>query len=46
MKKLVALFARRRDVNLTTEFARQRVERAMPGEIGSMQSLRLTGVSL
>ena len=46
MKKIVAFFARRGEVNLTTEFARRRMERSMPGEMGSMQSLRLTGVSL
>ncbi|HSO47501.1 MAG TPA: hypothetical protein VLQ68_06175 [Rhizobiaceae bacterium] len=45
MKKFAALFARK-SVNINTEFARRRLERAMPGEVGSMQSFRLTGVSL
>jgi hypothetical protein len=45
MKKLVALFSRT-NVNMNTAFARRRLEKAMPGEVGSMRSLRLTGVSL
>jgi len=45
MKKFAALFARK-SVNLNTEFARRRLARSMPGEVGSMQSFRLTGVSL
>lgn len=45
MKKFAALFARK-SINMNTEFARRRLEKSMPGEVGSMQSLRLTGVSL
>jgi hypothetical protein len=45
MKKLVAMFTRS-NVNLNTTVERRRLEKAMPGEIGSMNSLRLTGVSL
>ncbi len=45
MKKFAALFARK-SVNMNTEFARRRLEKSMPGEVGSMQSFRLTGVSL
>ena len=46
MKMFAAFFARRRDTNLTTEFARRRLVRSMPGEVGSLNSLRLTGYSL
>jgi uncharacterized membrane protein len=45
MKKFAALFARK-SVNLNTEFARRRLAKSMPGEMASMQSFRLTGVSL
>ena len=45
MKKLVALFSRS-NVNMNTTVERRRFEKAMPGEVGSMQSLRLTGVSI
>jgi hypothetical protein len=45
MKKLVAMFTRS-NVNMNTTVERRRFEKAMPGEVGSMHSLRLTGVSL
>lgn len=45
MKLFVAWFARS-NLNFTTIFARRRMEKAMPGEVGSMESQRLTGVSL
>ncbi len=45
MKRFLALFAAS-NVNMNTAFARRRMEKAMPGEVGAMQSLRLTGTSL
>lgn len=45
MKRIIALFAGS-TLNMNTAFARRRLEQAMPGEVGSMQSLRLTGTSL
>ncbi len=45
MKRFFALFASS-NVNMNTAFARRRLEKSMPGEVGSMQSLRLTGSSL
>ncbi len=47
MKAFAWIFAGRRNAgNLNTEFARARLARTMPGEVGSMASLRLTGISL
>jgi len=45
MKALVSFFARR-EVNMTTQFARQRMSKSMPGEFGALESLRLLGVSI
>jgi hypothetical protein len=45
MKRIIN-FLTGKSANLTTEFARRRLEKAMPGEVGSMASQRLTGVSL
>lgn len=45
MKKLAAFFAVNRDVNLVTQFERQRMEKSMPGETGSLASLRYAGIA-
>lgn len=45
MKALVSFFARR-EVNMTTQFARQRMSKSMPGEYAAMESFRLLGISL
>ena len=46
MKSIARFFADRRDTNLNTLFARQRLAKTMPGETGAMAALRLTGIGL
>lgn len=46
MKILNKFFAARREDNLTTAFARQRVAKSMPGEAAALAALRLSGTSL
>lgn len=45
MKKLAAFFAAKSDVNLVTQLERQRMEKTMPGETGSLASLRYAGIA-
>ena len=46
MKSITRLYADRRQTNLSTLFARQRLANTMPGETGTMAALRLTGIGL
>ena len=46
MKSIARLFAARRETNSVTLAARQRLANTMPGEVGAMNSLRLTGCGL
>lgn len=43
MKKLFR-FASKKPVSLTTEFARRRLARTMPGETAAMNAIRLGGM--
>lgn len=45
MKKLAKYFAERPGVNMNTAIARRRMERSMPGETGSLASLRYAGIA-
>ena len=46
MKSIARFFADRRQTNLSTLIARQRLANTMPGETGALAALRLTGTSL
>ena len=45
MKKFARYFAGKSDININTAIARRRMERTMPGETGSLASLRYTGIA-